>query len=215
MCTRRKVALVALLFCLLPSLAFCGAWDWCRDSSDGASIELSETSTSETTPVSQTSQSEEQSEEPTIETVSKNSKESAEIYESTLTEMQAALEEVKQSKAKDQALAIVDELIKNKAKDDENYAILAETAKAQEEELETVKAELRKESEKVHFGLGLSLGYNYLSTLSPGIDMHMRVGSWIFSSGISYSIDCLGGLGQLNPPDPTKIQTRVGIMYEW
>lgn len=210
----RKVLLTFLLLAFLTLPAFCG-FGWVRNSSAG-SLENSLTETESTTPVPTQSSSEEQSDGNPIEKPLKSSAESSatasEVYAEATADYGAKLEEAKASLKKDEQIALVDELITSKAVADEQFYILAEESEKKDE----IITELQKKADGVNFALGFSVGYAYPSYISPGIDMQMRAGSWIMTAGVSYELDWEEGLrSQITSIDPTKIETRIGVLYEF
>ena len=86
--------------------------------------------------------------------------------------------------------------------------------KEMDRELAKVEEDLTAELDPFHFGLGLSLGWTDLTTLLPGIDMQFRWNDLIVNGGVSYPLDWAGGIRKMDF-DPRKIQTRLGVMYEW
>lgn len=210
----RKVLFVFLLVSVLTLPAYCGAWGWVRGSSDGYS-ELSSTAAAvPTTPASGTSQSEEQNDAKAIEKLLKSSEESSAAYDASLESVESALEEVRNSEAKKNVQALVETLKINKAKDDENFAILADTAIKNELALAEAEKKIDNLEKSVHMDIGLSLGYSYPTILAPGIKLQMRANKWIFQTGISYDIDVLKSPGQVLDLDPSNIRTEIAVMYQ-
>lgn len=133
-------------------------------------------------------------------------------YDEATADYGALLEEAKATLKKDEQIALVDELITSKAVADEQFYILAEESQKKDGIIE----ELQKKADGVNFALGFSVGYSYPLRISPGIDMQMRAGDWIMSVGMSYGFELDDSIGsQFTKIDPSQLETRIGVLYEF
>lgn len=206
----RKVLFLFLLLACLILPAFCG-FGWVKNSSTGYSQD-SLKAIEYTTQVATMSSNEEQKEEKPIETPSKSLNDLSVTYEAATADYGVLLEEAKASLKKEEQQKLVEDLTISKAVADEQFYILANQAKDYEKKLENADRKMNG----VNFAVGASIGYTYPSKISPGIDMQMRAGNWIMTTGISYELDWAEGLKkQLTSVDPTKIETRIGVLYEF
>ena len=195
--------LIGLCALLLASPAFCG-WDAFRSYSAGSSSETvvmaaeamdtEQPGKSSTVVSAGTSQTDGQL---------RSYEESSRSYDEDLEGVNTALDDMRQTKAVEEAKAMVAELEKSKAALDENYQTLADIIKEQEK---VIRSETG-----VHWGLGLSLGYRQPAEISPGIDLQMRASDWILRVGVDYAIP----IGEPLEWDASSLGYEVGIMYEF
>ena len=201
MCSRRLFALLCVLLLALP--VFCG-WDAFRNYSDGSFSEtvFMEAKAMDTEPQGK-SLTVVSGDTNQTDGLLKSYEESSKNYEDSLTAVGESLDGMRQTKAVEEAKALVQELERSKAALEENYAALADTVKEQERII-------RKET-GVHWGVGLSLGYRQPQELSPGIDLQMRASDWILRVGLDYAIPVGGPLQW----DAADLGYEVGVMYEF
>ena len=207
MWSKRFLTLFLALLLALP--AFCG-WDAFKSSSTGVSGTEARDSITTTEPLEMSSKEEPSGTSQTLEPL-KSYEESSGSYDATLTEIGRIIDEKKASDAIEEITPMVDDLISSKEVMQENYLVVKQTLQEQEEYINHLENEL----DGANFAIGVSMGYSYPLTFSPGIDMQMRGGDWIFSIGVSYSVDATRGLHDIRDIDPRRIETRVGIMYEF
>lgn len=206
----RKVLFLCLLLACLTLPAFCG-FGWVKNSSTG-SLENSLSETEYTIQAVKMSSDGEQKEEKQTETPSKSLSDLSATYEAAATDYGTLLEEAKASLKKEEQQKLIENLAISKAVADEQFYILANQTKDYESKLKDADRKMNG----INFAIGASLGYSYPSKLSPGVDFQMRAGDWIMTTGISYEMDWAEGLKkQLTSIDPTKIETRIGILYEF
>ena len=222
----RRICLVVLLACLLPSLAFCG-WDGFKSASPELSAGSSNSTGMETapeeTPTGQPpmSSSEDKSgKTPTDETL-KSYAESSAIYEQKLAETKDILDEAKaeveaeksdrkaekKMEAIEEAKAVVEDLVASKEALDENYNILADITMSMAKDIKRLE---RQDAFKA--GIGLVMGYKYLDTIPLGLNIGFLFNeTWNVQVIATYDIHATGGVAQFANPSPENISFLLAV----
>lgn len=191
---------LAIFLVLVVSASALFAWPF-FNSSDGSSqtnmkaLEIPQTSEESLPPQSSTETTD----------VLKTASESLKVLETS----SKSLNDEERKAVIDEVVSTIESVIENEKANIEDNNMIAEIVESYDGDVK----KLERDINGPHFGIGISIGYNPLYTISPGIDTHIRVRNWIMSMSVSYDMDISSNTKFTI--DPHNIEARIGIMYEF